>query len=105
MTQTERMAKVLEWRNSGEPVQAWCREQKIPYTTFINWRKESEASTAKSKVKSEPPVAWAPVQVESKPEPSQTVIRINCGDWVVELSSGETSEQRTITLRAVNAPC
>jgi len=106
MTHSERKAKVTEWQNSGQPVQAWCREQKIPYTTFLNWRKEPEVATTKSKSKTESPVAWAPVQVGAKPKPSQNdVIRIIFGDWSIEMSTGDTAEQRTITLRAVKAPC
>lgn len=105
MTHSEKMAKVTEWRNSGQPVQAWCREQKIPYNTFLNWRKMAEPATGKSKGKTKSPVIWAPVQVDTKPERVQEVIRISFGEWMIEMSAGDTADQRTITLRTVKAPC
>lgn len=31
--------KLLEWQASGKSARAWCREHKIPVTTFYGWRK------------------------------------------------------------------
>ena len=34
--------KVLAWQASGKNCLAWCKENKIPYTTFLGWRQQLE---------------------------------------------------------------
>lgn len=31
--------QILEWRQSNKSAKAWCKENKVPYTTFIGWKK------------------------------------------------------------------
>lgn len=30
--------KVLEWEASGKSAKAWCKQNKIPFTTFSGWK-------------------------------------------------------------------
>lgn len=30
--------KVLEWKASGKDISVWCRENKIPHSTFSGWK-------------------------------------------------------------------
>jgi hypothetical protein len=36
--------KVLEWQASGKSGLAWCKENQIPYTTLLGWKKRLENS-------------------------------------------------------------
>ena len=39
--------KVLEWQSSGKTVAVWCKENKIPYTTFLGWKSRFRTSNEK----------------------------------------------------------
>jgi hypothetical protein len=34
--------KVLEWQASGKSGMAWCKENQVPYTTFMGWKQRFE---------------------------------------------------------------
>jgi hypothetical protein len=34
--------KVLKWEASGQNARAWCKENQIPYTTFMGWKRRLE---------------------------------------------------------------
>ena len=34
--------RVLEWQASGKKSLTWCKENQIPYTTFLGWKRRFE---------------------------------------------------------------
>jgi hypothetical protein len=41
--------KIHEWQASGKSALAWCKENQIPYTTFMGWKQRFEGSQKRPK--------------------------------------------------------
>ena len=40
--------KVRDWESSKKSIPVWCREQKIPYTTFLGWKAQLKKNESKT---------------------------------------------------------
>jgi hypothetical protein len=57
--------KILEWQASGKKSILWCKENQIPYTTFIGWKQRFENSHKGLRPKVQPPKGF----IELKDQP------------------------------------
>jgi len=129
MTDEQRQT-VAEWQTSGQPMQPWCREKGIPYTTFSNWRKRAGFSEAvkcsgdsqleaKAILELEPAeeevpaarVQWAGVKPETriktdnKDKRRSAAIVLRYRGWRIEVHAGADKAALAEVVRAVSAAC
>jgi len=110
-TEDERRLLIEEYRRSGKPKMAWCRENSVPYTTFANWTKSVLAEKESESVLSTQWVEVTPVpevmtegRSESAVEPSAMVCLMR-GDFEIRVEAGFDSEHLANVLRVVNRVC
>lgn len=52
--------KLFAWKTSGKSTKTWCKENNIPYTTLLGWRKRFECT-----YKNNPPIKNSPIIAKS----------------------------------------
>ena len=53
MTNKDHWIKIIQdWEKSGEIAKHWCEKNKVPYVSFINWRKKIKETTSMKEVPS-----------------------------------------------------
>jgi len=53
MTNKDHWIKIIQdWEKSGEVAKYWCEKSKVPYVSFITWRKKIKEATSMKEVPS-----------------------------------------------------
>ncbi len=101
--------KVLECRRSGKTAKEWCKENSIPYSTYLSWatKTNKETNTTAEKAPNKAGPQWAAVQLSvSKGENLENKeITLTCGKWTIIVTKTVSVSLLETVLQAVNRVC
>ena len=98
--------RIMECRNSGEPVQRWCAEQQISVTTYYRWEREIFGRLDKKGKESQalavaaPEFAAAPA-IAPRGASGQTIMTLRTGTAEIDIYAGAGEREIETVLRAL----
>ena len=79
------MNNIAQWLQSGKSARAWCRENKVVYTTFLGWHHRLKCDSS-STVSLTTDSALPFIELKEKPTTSSGV-SIECSGILIHLAS------------------
>ena len=78
--------RLLEYKDSGQSIAAWCNERSVKENQFYYWRKKLRSEQAEK----EQPVKWLPMEVDFYKQARRATdsILVHVGQVAVEIKKG-----------------
>ena len=98
--------RIMECRNSGEPVQRWCAERQICTTTYYRWEREIFGRLGRKGRESQslavpvPEFAAVPA-IRARSGAGQAIMTVRTGTAEVDIYAGAGEEEIETVLRAL----
>ena len=120
MAKKGRKAKVREnWRElakackeSGLSVYKWCKENQIPSTTCRKWLERLETEEANIGTQKDEKGIWGKIELteakticDQQPVLSESSIRINYGQWSIDISASFDDALLSRIMKVVESQC
>ncbi|MCM1236642.1 MAG: hypothetical protein NC489_41730 [Ruminococcus flavefaciens] len=93
--------KVAECRSSGKPVRRWCEEAGIKVKTYYGWERKVLQAAGERRTAGESKPQFAALPEAGREEERAAAVRVQKGEFSMEIYEGATAELVRIVCEAV----
>lgn len=99
----EEWEKIIEeFSKSGKSQAQWCRDNNLTFKVFNYWYRKLKGSSKTASKKSENPINWMPVKLETPPS---SKLNIKIGKAVIEIDNGYDENLLLSVIKTLGTIC